>query len=178
MILDLIERLTQEAAKRHMDFLLIGGQAMIHLGYQRLTMDADFLGPQETRDKWEKILSGFGYRLDNRTPAFDQFKHDMPVWPRVDIMYVDQPTWSNLNNEAGDKVHGKATVRVPSPRHMVALKLHAARSPSRIDADKDWIDIRQLVRRYNLDLEDPEFVKLVIRYGGDQALEKLKNPAG
>ena len=67
MILELIERLTEEAAERDMDFLLIGGQAMSHLGYQRLTMDVDFLGPQETRERWEHALAGFGYRLSNRT---------------------------------------------------------------------------------------------------------------
>ena len=92
MILELIERLTEEATKRNMDFLLIGGQAMSHLGYQRLTMDVDFLGPQETRERWEQTMSSFGYSLSNRTESFDQFHHSTPGWPRVDIMYVNQTT--------------------------------------------------------------------------------------
>jgi hypothetical protein len=45
MILELIERLAEEATKRNMD-LLIGGQAMSHLCYQRLTMYVDFLAPR------------------------------------------------------------------------------------------------------------------------------------
>ena len=46
MILELIERLAEEATKRNMDLLLIGGQAMSHLCYQRLTMYVDFLAPR------------------------------------------------------------------------------------------------------------------------------------
>lgn len=175
MILELIERLSEEATKRDIDFLLIGGQAMSHLGYQRLTMDVDFLGPQETRERWEQTLANFGYRLSNRTESFDQFHHGAPGWPRVDIMYVNQSTWSNLSKEASGKTHGQATIKVPSARHMVALKLHAARSPSRGDPDKDWTDIRQLIKRHKLDLADHEFMTLVVRYGGEEALEKLKN---
>ena len=33
---------------------------------------------------------------------------------------------------------------------MVALKLHAARSPSRSDPGKDWTDIRPLIKRHGL----------------------------
>ena len=175
MILELIERLTEEASKRNMDFLLIGGQAMSHLGYQRLTMDVDFLGPHETRERWEQTLANLGYRLSNRTESFDQFHHGTPGWPRVDIMYVNQTTWSNLSREASGKTHGQVNIRVPSARHMVALKLHAARSPSRSDPDKDWTDIRQLIKRHKLDLSDREFMTLVLRYGGDESFERLKN---
>jgi len=176
MILELIERLTEEASRRDMDFLLIGGQAMSHLGYQRLTMDVDFLGPQKTREQWEQTLSAIGYSLSNRTEAFDQFRHSTHGWPRVDIMYVNQSTWRNLSEEATSKVHGQVNIKVPSARHMVALKLHAARSPSRNDPGKDWTDIRQLVKRHNLDTADSEFATLVVRYGGEEALERLKNP--
>ena len=90
-------------------------------------------------------------------------------------MYVNQTTWSNLSKEAAGKTHGQVNIKVPSVRHMVALKLHAARSPSRSDPDKDWTDIRQLIKRHKLDLTDHDFMTLVVRYGGEEALEKLKN---
>ncbi len=51
MILELIERLTEEAKKRSMDFLLIGGHAVISLGHQRMTMDLDFLVLASSRSK-------------------------------------------------------------------------------------------------------------------------------
>lgn len=44
MILELIERLAREAEKRGLEFLVIGGQAVIHHGYERMTTDVDSTG--------------------------------------------------------------------------------------------------------------------------------------
>ncbi len=63
---------------------------------------------------------------------------------------------------------------MPSPAHMVALKLHAASSPQRSDPEKDWGDIFQLVKRHRLDPDEEAFAGLVKRYGGEVALERLK----
>ena len=52
MIIELIERLTQEAAKRDIDFLLIGGQAIGILGHLRQTMDIDLLVLASSRPVW------------------------------------------------------------------------------------------------------------------------------
>lgn len=175
MILELIERLTQEAAKRNMDFLLIGGQAMSHLGFQRLTLDIDFMGHEDTRAAWENIMTGYGYSMSVRTPAFDQYIHGTPGWPQVDIMFVNDRTWQKMRGEARQNPAGRVVVRVPSPRHMVALKLHSANSPQRSEAAKDWADIEALIRNHELRLSDPEFKKLVLRYGGEKSLERLKS---
>lgn len=60
MILELIERLTEEANKRNMDFLLIGGQAVGILGHQRMTMDLDFLVLASNKFDWEELLGQYG----------------------------------------------------------------------------------------------------------------------
>jgi hypothetical protein len=113
------------------------------------------------------------------TPAFEQFAHTEPGWPQVDIMFVNPGTWSKLRGEAEAKVSGRVTVHVPSPSHMVALKLHAASSPQRENAGKDWNDILQLVRRHHLDPNDEKFAALVTRYGGAGAQGKrIKIPLG
>ena len=172
--LELIERLTSEAEKRGLEFLLIGGQAMIQHGYERLTLDVDFLGTEDSRGTWREVLARYGYQVVAETPAFEQFAHTEPGWPQVDIMFVNPETWSKLRGEAEAKVSGRVTVHVPSPSHMVALKLHAASSPQRENAEKDWNDILQLVRRHHLDPNDEKFAALVTRYGGTGALDRLK----
>lgn len=177
MIIELIERLAREAARHEMDFLVIGGQAMNHLGYQRFTLDVDFMGSESTRNQWEEIMRSYGYALAVRTPALDQYTHQTPGWPQVDIMFVNDGTWQVMRSEAGEKQSGRITIRVPSPRHMVALKLHAAKSPQRTDPAKDWADIHALVQAHALDVSDPAFLDLVVRHGGTEALEKLKKPA-
>jgi hypothetical protein len=178
MILELIERLTEEARRRNMDFLLIGGHAMNHLGYQRLTLDIDFMGHENTRTAWESLMTRYGYSMSVRTPAFDQYIHPAPEWPQVDVMFVNDRTWEKMRSETREKSQGRIVVSVPSPRHMVALKLHAATSPRRSEPEKDWLDIDALVRTHQLDLSDPEFKKLVLRYGGEKSLQRLKSTHG
>ena len=178
MILELIERLTEEATKRKLDFLVIGGQAMSHLGYQRLTLDIDFMGHEETRTAWEDLMTHYGYSMSVRTAAFDQYIHPAPEWPQVDIMFVDDRTWEKMRDETLEKSQGRVVVHVPSPRHMVALKLHSANSPQRSEPEKDWLDIDALVRTHQLDLSDPDFEKLILRYGGEKSLQRLKSTHG
>ena len=178
MILELIERLTEEATKRNMDVLLIGGQAMSHLGYQRLTLDIDFMGHEETRTAWEDLMTHYGYSMSVRTAAFDQYINQAPEWPQVDIMFVDDRTWEKMRDETLEKSQGRVVVHVPSPRHMVALKLHSANSPQRSEPEKDWLDIDALVRTNQLDLSDPDFEKLILRYGGEKSLQRLKSTHG
>lgn len=94
---------------------------------------------------------------------------------RLDIMFVNQRTWEKIRRETQERTQGRIVVRVPSPRHMVALKLHAANSPQRSEPEKDWLDIDVLVRTHQLDLSDPEFEKLILRYGGEKSLQRLKS---
>jgi hypothetical protein len=174
MILELIERLAREAEKRGVEFLVIGGHAVVHHGYERMTTDVDFLSEQGAREAWRSILGEFGYELAVETPAFEQFSKQEPGWPQVDIMFVNPSTWENLRGESEAKTSRRVVVRVPSPAHMVALKLHAASSPQRSDPEKDWGDIFQLVKRHRLDPDEEAFAGLVKRYGGEAALERLK----
>jgi len=112
------------------------------------------------------------------TPAFEQFCKPEPGWPQVDIMFVNPGTWANLCGGSEMKESGKVKVRVPSPSHMVALKLHSATSPQRSEPEKDWVDIFQLVKRHHLDPNEELFAGLIRRYGGEAALERLKNQEG
>jgi hypothetical protein len=59
---------------------------------------------------------------------------------------------------------------------LVALKLLATRSVER-DPDKsnqDWLDIRKIIQLHALDPADPEFARIVQRFGGPEALERIR----
>ena len=107
MILELIERLAREAEKRNVEFLVIGGHAVVHHGYERMTTDVDFLSEQGAREAWRSILGAFGYELAVETPAFEQFSKQEPGWPQVDIMFVNSSTWENLRGESEAKTSGR-----------------------------------------------------------------------
>lgn len=171
MILDLIERLAHEAAQRNIEFLLIGGQAIGILGHPRMTADIDFLVLASNKPGWEALLGTYDYRCFAEAKGFAQFEGKLG-WPRIDLMLVDDATFAKLRADAVD-TRGKLT---PSPQHMVALKLHATRSTER-DPDKanqDWIDIRKLIELHRLDPAEDNFASLIRRYGGEEALERIR----
>ncbi len=174
MILELIERLTREAASRELNFLIIGGHAIIHHGYVRMTLDIDFLAPEAERERWREMMEKFRYQPYNETAAFSQYSSSTAGWPRVDIMYVNQATWEKLRAKAVRKTGERTEALIPAPEHLVALKLHSARSASRDTPEKDWTDIEQLMRLHKLDPGDPAFADLVREHGGEESLARLQ----
>lgn len=169
MTLELIERLTSEAGKRGLDFLLIGGHAVIQHGYQRLTVDVDLLCRAAQRGEWSGVVEPYGYKMYSEANAFTQFAGE-PGWPKVDLMFVDDETFEKLRKESVRK----GILHVPSPRHMVALKLHAAKSPTRSEPEKDWGDVEALVKLHRLDPDDPDFRDIILRYGGEESLARIR----
>ncbi len=65
-------------------------------------------------------------------------------------------------------------VLLPQPEYLVAPKLHAASSPTRSKPEVDWEDIRQIVRICALDSEEDSFRELILRYGGEDALGRIR----
>jgi len=92
-------------------------------------------------------------------------------------MFVDENTWRILSQDSVEKKVAGQTARLPRPEHMIALKLHAASSPSpsRSKPEADWEDIRQMIRACALDIADPSFREIVSRYGGEKALDRLSS---
>lgn len=174
MIVEFIERLAGRAADLGRDFLVIGGHAVAHHGYARMTLDVDFLVSESQREDWKELLREFRYEPYTDRAAFMQFASETPGWPRVDLMIVSDETWARLRANAIAKPHGRRTVLVPSVPHLVALKLHAARSETRSTPEKDWNDIVELVRRHRLNPHDQEVADLVRRYGGEESLSRLR----
>lgn len=171
MTLELIERLAEEAMRRNLGFLLIGGHAVGILGHPRLTLDIDLLVLAARKSDWEKLLGQYGYRCFSEGKAFAQFE-GQTGWPRIDLMLVDDVTFSKLRS-AAVQAKGSPT---PSPQHMVALKLHAANSATR-DPDKaqqDWLDIQKIILLHHLDPREPAFASLICRYGGEEGLERIR----
>ena len=65
-------------------------------------------------------------------------------------------------------------VRLPRPEYLVALKLHAIASPTRRKKEVDWEDIRQIVRICALDPDEESFRALILRYGDEAALKRIR----
>jgi len=157
------------------NFLLMGGNAIIFYGVPRFTQDIDFLIPEGDSLAWRLFLEKHAYRFGHGTEGFQQFFPMHPGQPRIDLMLVNGSTWEKLRDAALQQtVVDGLDLQLPAPKHLIAMKLSSATDPARTRPDQDWEDVTELIKRCNLDLEDPELRKLVVRYGGEEALVKLR----
>lgn len=173
-----VTALLRGASERGLKSLLIGGHAVILLGYIRNTVDLDLLLPEETRSQWLDLLRDLGYRFLHGIPAFAQFEPPDENAVPVDLMFVEQSTWQKLSEGAQEMNLAGERVFLPRPEYLVALKLHAAASPTRSKPEVDWEDIRQIVRLTTLNPDEEPFRSLILRYGGEDALRKIQEFRG
>ena len=161
--------------RRGLPSLLIGANAVIMLGHIRNTIDLDLLVPEYARSEWLDLLRELGYRFFDGAAAFAQFEPLDKTGSPVDLMFVEQSTWEKLKKGAKEMDLGGERVLLPRPEYLVALKLHAAASPTRSKPEVDWEDIRQIVRIAALDPAEESFRALILRYGGEDALAKIQS---
>ena len=169
-----VRTILRVAAERGLPSLLIGANAIVLLGYIRNTIDLDLIVPEESRSQWLDLLRELGYRLFHGASAFAQFEAPESAGTPVDLMFVDWTTWQMLRNGAREMQLAGEQVLLPRPEHLVALKLHAIQSPTRGKPEVDWEDIRHIVQICALDPDDEAFRSLILRYGGEDALEKIR----
>lgn len=165
------------AAERGLPNLLIGAHAIIAFGYLRNTVDLDLLVPEDDRSRWLDLLRELGYRLFHDSAAFAQFEAADQTGAPLDLMFVDRSTWEKLIEGAREMKLEDAPTLLPRPEHLVALKLHATASPTRTRPELDWEDIRQIVRICRLDPAEESFRALILRYGGESALQRIEQIA-
>jgi aryl-alcohol dehydrogenase-like predicted oxidoreductase len=173
-----IAALLKRASERRLPCLLIGAHAVVTLGYIRNTADLDLLVPEQYRSQWLDLLRELGYRLFHGVSAFAQFEAPDETGVPIDLMFVDQATWKKLAEGAIETDLSGVPALVPRPEYLVALKLHAAVSPTRSKPEMDWEDIRQIVRICRLNPKDESFRALILRYGGDDGLARIETFAG
>ena len=134
-----------------LEFLIVGGVAVQHYGYSRATMDIDLMMvlPDDFAFVDKLRADGFSYYSISPMAIFAK-KSDWTQ--RVDFIKVDAGTFSKLMAESvAVRVHD-AEVRMPSLKHLIAMKFHAYRQGGarRI---KDFNDIVWLSVLNDLDPE-------------------------
>jgi hypothetical protein len=164
----------QASSQRGLSRLLIGGNAIIMLGYIRTTADLDLMVPASQRSRWLDLMRELGWKLYNATSAFAQFEASTKGGTPVDLMFVSDDTWDKIIAGAREMDLAGEVIQLPKPEFLIALKLHAASSATRSKPETDWEDIRQIIRICKLDPEEPAFRTLILRYGGESALERIK----
>jgi hypothetical protein len=163
----------EEAARRKLRFLVIGGLAVNHYGYSRDTGDLDFFVSQNDRVTWMELLKYFGYASHNDGGYFIQYNPPAQnAWP-VDLMLVQEKTFTPILS-AGQPAEffGVKTI-VPSLEHLIALKLHALKNTRMTRFLKDFLDVEYLIRLNRLDVKSKSICELFEKYGTPDLYDKI-----
>ena len=173
--MSVLVEIVKRARREKLPHLIVGGHAMILYQVPRFTRDLDFVIPEAAIERWLDFLQRLGFRVFHRTGAFIQLEPATAGGlPPVDLMLVDESTWDKLAAKAEERdAGGGLLLPVPHVWHLIAMKLTAAKSPTRRATAVDWNDILDLVQTCEIDLLDAEFQRMVIKFGGRESLERL-----
>jgi len=169
--MDVLTILNEKSRERDLPFLVIGGLAVNAHGYERVTSDIDILVRGDERETWKNLLLSLGFSLTHEQGTFAQFKAAGETgWP-LDLMFVNQQTFSKMFPESVEvKLKGLA-FRVPTLEHLLALKLHALKYTHGRRELKDLLDVVWLTDINHIDINGEKFIALCNRYG----TEKIRN---
>ncbi|RMG42638.1 MAG: hypothetical protein D6719_05990 [Candidatus Dadabacteria bacterium] len=168
----ILEQINSHAHTAGVDFLVIGGHALNALGFSRQTGDLDLIVSKSDKEFWIKLVSDLGYKQVQTHEVFARFKPAALVaWP-VDLMFVEPNVFAQLLSEAGISDFGCCKVKIPSIRHMLALKLHALKQRQKHREGKDVVDVIELLKLGNI--AESTFRQLCEKYDRLDLYERLK----
>ncbi len=150
-------------------FLIIGGYAVGAHGFARATFDVDFLVRSAERQVWNARLRDAGLKMFGETQAFAQFVQQ--DGDGLDLMFVNDATFEQMWTGSVERDFGPVHARIPSLDHLIALKLHALKQALPHRTSKDAQDVEMLVRRNKIDLRNPHYEQLFLKYGTRELYE-------
>jgi len=154
-------------------FLVIGGHAVVLHGHQRNTFDLDLLISELSLPVTKSVLERLGYTPYFESGAFLQLTPRTGL-PPLDLMIVDETTFTRLSHFTETRVFDGSTIRIPDPKRLVAMKLHALKAASRVNREKDWDDVVGIIRASNLTIEDPEVKEIIQQHGSPGTIEEIR----
>lgn len=171
--MSLFQDIASGAQQRKLDFLIIGGLAVVFHGYSRDTADLDLLVPEARRAAWLDFLKHLGYSAFRDAGSFVQFSPPREgAWP-VDLMLVNDATFGPMLSAGLEVEMYSARVKVPALEHLLALKLHALKHSHVGRYSKDLLDVEGLVRANGLDLRSEKVQQLFLKYGTVGVYEQI-----
>jgi hypothetical protein len=148
-VLDEVEAVVAACGER---VCVVGALALAAWGRPRFTADLDVLVGAACREALIAALEQGGYETLHASAGFSNHVHPDAARGRVDALYVDAATAGQVFAAASPRLElGGRRHLVPSPEHLVALKLHAIRNdPGR--AFRDLADVDALMSLPELDV--------------------------
>ena len=150
-------------------FLIIGGWAVGAHGHPRATFDVDFMVRRADREAWFDRGMARGLKLFRESGVFAQFTQ--AAGDGFDLMFVEDSTFDKMWEASEERGFGEMKARVPCLDHLLTLKLHALRQNLPHRTSKDADDVEVLLRRHEINLGDPHYKSLFVKYGTPELYE-------
>jgi len=132
------------------EWAVVGGLALAVHGAGRMTTDVDVATERSAQIALVEFLESAGYETLHVSEGYSNHAHQDPAMGRLDVVYVDASTASDLFGEAATvEVFPGVLAKVPQAEHLVAMKVLAAKNdPSR--RLQEMADIVALLRATKL----------------------------
>lgn len=146
--------LLKELEHAQVSYALIGGFAVSLWGYQRATVDMDFLVNGNDMAKVRQIVEKLGYRCIHASENVTQFDSNSSQLGKLDFLHAFRPASLAMLAHAVEKAifDGEQIIPVVQPEDLIGLKIQAINNdPSR--APLDMADIEALMRIYGNTLD-------------------------
>ncbi len=162
------------AASQDIPFLLSGGHAVITHGFPRSTFDLDLIVRRNDREKWLRLAQDMGYELHREGPTFAQFNAPKAESFPLDLMLVNEDTFSKLRTEAVPAPSDARGVWVVSLMHLLALKCHVIKHGHAGRIVKDTEDVIRLIQNNRLDPDAQTVREIFLNHGTKPLYEKVR----
>jgi len=167
-----------EFEKAGVTYALVGGFAVNAYQVSRQTADVDLLIVADDLAKAGRVLESSGYRKSVVADVVARFEGDGKRLMDIDLLLVDPATLRRVCEDGKTVRIAGNDVRVPSLRHLIAMKLHAIKSDPSKRLGKDLPDIVALMKKNGLSLEDAGMAELCLKFGTSDILGKLREFLG
>jgi len=172
--MEILRIINEQASRRGLGFLVVGGHAVCSYGIDRQTGDLDLCVRQADLGAWRTLLADLGYTPFHEKEGFVQLRPpEVGQWP-VDLMIVEEATFQGLIADAHPVCFVDTEVPIPSVLHLIAMKLHALRSNLEHRERKDLDDVVSLIEKQDLVVDDESFRDLCGRFGTEEIYEKIR----
>ncbi|MBI3307244.1 MAG: nucleotidyl transferase AbiEii/AbiGii toxin family protein [Candidatus Omnitrophica bacterium] len=134
-------------------------------GYQRVTLDVDFMITETDYEKIKPLILAMGYIEVARTPVAAKLRAETKGLLDIDFIFVEIETFQAIQKECKIEIFQDAEFLVPKPEYLIALKLHAIKQQPTIRELKDLNDIVELIKANGINISSESFKSLCLKFG-------------
>jgi hypothetical protein len=168
--------LAANAEAEGLETILVGGNAINLHAYFRTTFDIDLLVREADVELWVFFFQEHGYAVFNRSLNFVRLRSapDPAAALPIDLLLADKQTFDKILEQSRRCDIGNGLrLAIPSPLHLLAMKLHSLRNPERLEHGVDLLDVKHLIKTAKIDIFSKEFRDIVDRYATDSVRARI-----